>query len=127
MTNADPLRKQLLEEGTAFDQQQAGSQPSSESPPPRKSKPAKYEQMKRIEGRIRPAQEVRLDNIRRALIDRRTAPGERITNNTLLRVALAGLIAHKDVLHGNTEKEIEESWLNFLRDASAARDERSKS
>lgn len=83
--------------------------------------------MKRIEGRIRPAQEVRLDNIRRALIDRRTAPGERITNNTLLRVALAGLIAHKDVLHGNTEKEIEESWLNFLRDASAARDERSKS
>jgi hypothetical protein len=55
-----------------------------------------------------------LDALARELHYARTVRGSRITSNTLIRVAISGLLAHEGHLHGNNEDELLASWLEFL-------------
>ncbi|MFE9406870.1 hypothetical protein ACFYNY_34745 [Streptomyces sp. NPDC006530] len=53
-------------------------------------------------------------------MDARTHKAERITENTLIRIAVDLLIAHPELLHGNTEQEIQEEALERLASWHAA-------
>jgi hypothetical protein len=63
---------------------------------------------------IRPDQQTGLDHLARRLHDDRSVKGERITANTLLRVAIDGLVEHGDRLHGDNEVQLLASWREFL-------------
>ena len=70
---------------------------------------------------IRAAQQSALDELARDLHDSRTVKGERITANTLIRVAIDGVVPHGDRLHGDNEEQLRSSWLDFLAQAEALR------
>jgi hypothetical protein len=59
-------------------------------------------------------QQTALDGLARDLQDARSVPGERITANTVIRVAIDGVIEHADRLRGDNEEELRASWLEFL-------------
>lgn len=63
---------------------------------------------------IRSDQQTGLDHLARQLHDDRSVKGERITANTLLRVAIDGLVEYGDRLHGDNEVELLASWREFL-------------
>lgn len=63
---------------------------------------------------IRPDQQTGLDELARTLHDARSIKGERITANTVLRVAIDGLIEHGDRLYGDNEVQLLASWREFL-------------
>ena len=64
--------------------------------------------------RIRTDQWSSLDDLARRVHDARSVKVERITSNTLIRVAIDGLLAHEGRLHGDTEEQLLASWLEFL-------------
>ena len=68
---------------------------------------------------IRPDQQTELDHLARRLHDDRSTKGERITANTLLRVAIDGLVEHGDRLHGDNEVQLLASWREFLSRAAS--------
>ena len=63
---------------------------------------------------IRPDQQTGLDHLARELHDARSVKGERITANTVLRVAIDGLVEHGDRLFGDNEVQLLTSWREFL-------------
>lgn len=63
---------------------------------------------------IRSDQQTALDHLARQLHDDRSTKGERITANTLLRVAIDGLVEHGDRLYGDNEVQLLASWREFL-------------
>lgn len=71
--------------------------------------------------RIRADQWTSLDELARQLHDARTTKVERITSNTLIRIAIDGLLEHGDRLEGDNEGELLASWLEFLDQRKAAR------
>ncbi|WP_345043907.1 hypothetical protein [Georgenia daeguensis] len=71
----------------------------------------KYQQLRRRESRVHYDQADALTLLTRRLNKARRQPdgttvGERITDNTLLRVAIDLLLARADDLHGTTEAEL---------------------
>lgn len=71
----------------------------------------KYQQLARVEARLWPQQQDELRQVRRAVLAQRTVKDERITDNTLLRVAVDLLLAHAEELAGDTEEELRASVL----------------
>ena len=71
--------------------------------------------------RIRADQWTSLDDLARHLHDARSVKAERITSNTLIRVAIDGLLAHDGRLQGDSEEQLLASWLEFLGERKAAR------
>jgi hypothetical protein len=69
----------------------------------------RYLTLVRTETRIREDQAAALAVLRRRVAAARTDKRERITDNTLVRVAIDLLLAHADELAGNTEEEIRRS------------------
>lgn len=65
-------------------------------------------------------QQTDLDGLARELHDARSVRGERITANTLIRVALDGVIEYADRLHGDNEEQLRASWFEFLSRQAAA-------
>lgn len=65
----------------------------------------------RLEARLREDQVIQLDALVRRLNKQRSGPGERITKNTLLRVATDLLLAQGDAVTGETEAEIRASVI----------------
>ena len=63
---------------------------------------------------LRPEQQSALDDLARDLQDARTVRSERITANTLIRVAIDGLLRDSDRLSGDTEAELRASWYAYL-------------
>jgi hypothetical protein len=76
-----------------------------------------YARLTRKETRVREDQYAALGAVARALMRRRHVRTERITENTLIRVAIDALLARKDSLHGSTEAELRESVLSALTDS----------
>lgn len=70
---------------------------------------------------IRSDQQTGLDHLARQLHDDRSVKGERITANTLLRVAIDGLVEYGDRLHGDNEAQLLASWREFLSYAALLR------
>lgn len=74
----------------------------------------KYQTLIRKEARLRGDQVDALSRLRRRLHRARTDRTERITDNTLVRVAVDLLLAHADTLHGDTEDELRNSVTSEL-------------
>jgi hypothetical protein len=72
---------------------------------------AKYQRMLRKDVRIRADQDEMLTRLTRRLSARRQDRSERITTNTLIRVALDLLAASVDRLSGDTEEQLRRSAL----------------
>ena len=74
----------------------------------------KFARLTRKEARVREDQYAALSTLSRTLMRRRRVKDERITENTLIRVAIDLLIAHQDQLRGATEDELRESVTSTL-------------
>lgn len=75
---------------------------------------AKFLRLERKETRVREDQYSALSNLARTLMRDRVARRERITENTLIRVAIDLLLAHRDQLRGSDEDELRRSVLTGL-------------
>ena len=73
------------------------------------SQTPQWQRLERKELRLRADQLDELARIRRSLNRQRGGEGERITENTLIRVAVDLLLSHADSLHGSTEDELRKS------------------
>lgn len=83
--------------------------PSYGSPAsPRRPMP-KYLRLQRKEARLREEQLDALASLSRRLNRQKRGRGERITENTLLRVAVDLLLTQEDRLYGDTEEELNSS------------------
>ena len=74
----------------------------------------KFARLTRKEARVREDQYAALSTLTRTLMRRRRVKDERITENTLIRVAIDLLLAHQDQLRGATEDELRESVTSTL-------------
>lgn len=75
----------------------------------------RFDSLQRIESRLRLSQVRGLSSLTLNLMARRSAKGgQRITNNTLIRVAVAGLLEVKGEIHGDNEEELRASFLQLL-------------
>lgn len=75
----------------------------------------------RSEAQLRPAQQNALTDLKRTVQAARSSKPERITNNTLIRIAVDGLLEHQDGICGDTEDELRESFLTHLATAKKSR------
>ncbi len=102
----------------------AAEKPEPHRPPPRRvargprdtgtagvteSQVPKWQRLERKELRLRADQLDELARIRRTLNRQRGGEGERITENTLIRVAVDMLLGHAGKLRGTTEDELRKS------------------
>lgn len=69
----------------------------------------KFARLERKETRIRADQTAALTALAKTLMRRRRVKTERITENTLIRVAIDLLLAHADRLSGSSEHELRKS------------------
>jgi hypothetical protein len=76
---------------------------------------AKFARLTRKDARVRADQDAALTALAKTLMRRRPAKTERITENTLIRVAIDLLLAHSDELRGSTEDELRDSATSALR------------
>jgi hypothetical protein len=65
---------------------------------------------------LRGDQQIELDVIARELQAARAHKGERITANTVIRVAVDVILAHRERLVGDTEEEIRTNFLDYVRE-----------
>lgn len=73
--------------------------------------PPRYLTFTRTEARLRDDQAAALTALRRRVAANRTDKTERITDNTLLRLAVDLLLQHADRVQGNTEAEMRRALL----------------
>lgn len=69
----------------------------------------RFDELERKEARLRVDQLDDLDRLTKRIKRNKPAGGERITDNTLVRVAVDLLLANSDVLDGSTEAELRKS------------------
>lgn len=82
---------------------------------PRAKSHISYDKLTRFEGRATQRELRQVNALRIDLMAKRTRRGgPRITNNTLIRVALDGLLASRRDLTGNDEDELRDSFLQLL-------------
>lgn len=86
----------------------APSAPSAPKRPAREASDGGYRSFERKEARLRPDQYANLTETARRLNRARTS-GSRITENTLIRVAIDLLLDRSDQLSGETEDELRKS------------------
>ena len=72
---------------------------------------AKFARLARKDARIRADQDAALTALAKGLMRRRPAKSERITENTLIRIAIDFLLFHAEDLRGSTEDELRNSVL----------------
>lgn len=81
---------------------------------------AKFAQLTRKETRVSEDQYAQLTGLARSLMRRRVSRRERITENTLIRVAIDLLLAHQGELRGSDEDELRRSVLTSLPDTRSS-------
>ncbi len=70
---------------------------------------AKFARLTRKDARVRADQDAALSALVKTVMRQRSVKAERITENTLIRVAIDLLLTHADALRGSTEDELRES------------------
>jgi hypothetical protein len=88
---------------------QRANQPRRRPNPPKPGQWVRYDELERKEARLRIDQYGRLSELSRSLNRRRAGRGERITENTLIRVAIDLLLSREHDLTGSTEIELRKS------------------
>lgn len=81
---------------------------------------AKFAQLTRKETRVREEQYAQLTSLARSLMRRRVSRRERITENTLIRVAIDLLLAQRGELRGSDENELRRSVTSGVPDFRSA-------
>jgi hypothetical protein len=76
----------------------------------------RYETFERFGARLRPDQLTSLTALRRRVAANRTSKTERITDNTLLRLAVDLLLANAAHIEGDTEAEMRRALLGDTRE-----------
>ncbi len=76
-----------------------------------------FARLERKEVRLRDDQIAELRTLVRQLMRARSVKGERITENTLIRVAIDLLLDHRSYLRGGTEPELRKSVTSALRNS----------
>lgn len=71
----------------------------------------KYQQLDRVEARLREDQVAKLNELTKRVSKARTERSERITNNTLIRIAVDLLVKYEHGLVGNTEDDLRKAVL----------------
>lgn len=71
----------------------------------------RYQTFERMDARLRPEQLSELTALRKRVAANRTNKTERITDNTLLRLAVDLLLRHADDIHGDTEADMRRALL----------------
>ncbi len=71
----------------------------------------RYQTFPRSEARLRPEQMAALSSLRRKVAANRANRSERITDNTLLRLAVDLLLQHADRIEGDTEEQMRHALL----------------
>lgn len=108
----DTRSTELTDSGTleqAADRIRASAKPmkASEVRNPGSNRLPKYARLVRKEARLSEEQVDQLTRLSRGLNrQRQTGEGERLTENTLIRVAVELLLSHADQLAGSTEEEL---------------------
>lgn len=77
-----------------------------------------YAELERKDVRLRSDQIAGLTALARALMRSRRVKAERITENTLIRVAVDLLLAHQDQLRGATEQQLRKSVTSVVRNTA---------
>ena len=77
--------------------------------PPEDRRLAMFAQLTRKDARVRRDQDAALTTLAKTLMRRRPVKAERITENTLIRIAIDLLLAHAGELRGSTEDELRNS------------------
>ena len=85
-------------------QSKRGRQPKTETPAS-----VRFDELERKEARVRLDQYEALQSLSRQLNRSRNRRGERITENTLIRVAIDLLLSRQDQVAGTTEAELRRS------------------
>lgn len=78
---------------------------------PDDEEPARYLTFERTDARLRPDQVTALGALRKRVAANRTDRSERITDNTLLRLAVDLLLKNAAHITGNTEEEMRRALL----------------
>lgn len=94
-----------VQPGTAPKAQQRRPKAPAASPPARSS----FGDFERKEARLRQDQLDSLDALTKRIKRAKTGPGERITDNTLIRIAVDLLLSQAADLQGSTETELRNS------------------
>lgn len=84
----------------------------------------KYQTLERKDVRLRADQLDRLAQLTRQVSAARTARSERITENTLVRVAIDLLMSHSSQLRGNSEPELRDSVTSEVQKFGTSEDPR---
>ncbi len=79
-----------------------------------------FARLTRKEARVREDQYAALSALARTLMRRRTVRAERITENTLIRVAIDLLLTHQHHLTGSTEEALRRSVTTGLTESSTS-------
>lgn len=87
----------------------------------------RFARMARKDARIRVDQDAALTALAKSLMRQRRLKAERITENTLIRVAIDLLLAHADELRGSTENELRDGITTALPDSRTSADRASRS
>ena len=111
VTNSvNPERKESQVTETTSDQKpQVTEKKTNETTDLQEDEVPKYLTFVRKEARLRSEQLDSLTSLTRSLNRKRNSNGERITENTLIRVAIDLLLNQSDELKGTTEQELKES------------------
>lgn len=80
----------------------------------------KFQALERKDTRLRPDQVEELRRLAKRLSQARTDRSERITENTLIRVALDMLFARSEALRGNNEAELRQSGTSGVRQSRSS-------
>lgn len=88
----------------------AATMEKTQRPAPRRSvAPVRYDEFERKEARLRADQLEALASLSKRLNRARKGSGERITENTLIRIAVDLLLTQEDQVNGTTEVELRNS------------------
>lgn len=99
----------------------AHSRVDAEQAPNGNGRVAKYRTFERKEALLRPEQLRALADLADTVMAARPVKAERLTENTLIRVAVDLLLAHRDRLWGSTERELLKSLTTGVRNSRTPR------
>lgn len=113
-TKATDLQDSKVANNTKSNQKEEPNQENYKLTESESNEVPRYLTMERKEIRLPQEHLDQLTMLVRQLNRARKSSGERITENTLIRIAIAALLEHADQLQGVSEDELLHSWTKYV-------------
>lgn len=113
-TKATDLQDSEVANNTKSNQKEEPNQENYKLTESESNEVPRYLTMERKEIRLPQEHLDQLTMLVRQLNRARKSSGERITENTLIRIAIAALLEHADQLQGVSEDELLQSWTKYV-------------